>query len=314
MEHERIDGLEKTGMQQPKGFRNEHADYQELPALGVGEPDEDIVFEADGNFLSIVNSLQEINPNLSHEEAVSIANLLKKEWFSEYARNSNLGLKEAYNFVLMQSEKLVRYLTEDDIIDFAKSNNIHRTILARLVDKWSQDADEKKMSPEFKKLVRVMVELGYVVYELNKKLVIGLEENTAKFTGVLKKAELFLKEYTMQENLKLIKEGKIHPSTFECLLKAYEDKKIVADDNLIKSAEQIVAEQSLYKAYFDIEEDLLSLGNKKVSDSLIDRTKFNYNQLNSLLDLYMKGERIDPGGCKEKIQSILALEIMSGLN
>ncbi len=319
------DALRSTDFQQPAGFRNESLNKDKVlmddskdRVKKVDEiRDEEINFEVDANFSEMIDVLQNINPDLGGEQGgekiLGIANLLRKEWFSEYATNHKLGLENPYNLVVDQGEKLIRYLPESDIVEFAKSGNIHRTVLTRVLDKWSA-TEGKTQSPEFKKLVRAMVELGYITYGIDKKLQSGLEENVAKFTGVLKNAELFLKEFEVDKTLDLIKQGAIHPSVFRNLLNAYESGQMVGDNDLVSSVKQVVSEQYKYEPYFAIEEDLVSLGSKKVSDSLVERNKVSFKDLNELLNLYTKGKRKDPGGCAQKVRDIIALEIMKGLN
>ncbi len=259
------------------------------------DPDSELLFEsAQDEFIA---DLSEVLSDLRATEILEISNQLKEPYFS------SLGEPEKYAKVVSAAEKLVTIWDEKKVVRYIKAKYIHPTVLERLVAVWS-GKNLRQHTEDFNKLVRIMVDSGILNYDLQEAPMWDLGEKNfreAHLVGLLRQIEHLLENSNPSDLVVDIKRGYLHPAVITALRNAIEQGSVSIPQSLEMQLQEIARGMAVYSVYFDLEDNIKTLTIEDMKDS------FDFDTLSSLLNLYNNEGRIDPGGCKEKIENALKL-------
>jgi phosphate uptake regulator len=119
------------------------------------------------------------------------------------------------------------------LVSLMRDGKISYMVLRRLFAKYI--LEDLHLSDNFIKLADALTEWeemsGIPSYSLSEELT---NKNWARYYSVLKKAELKLKDKTVEDIALMIEEGELHKSVIENLLKEYDDNREAPDESFVK--------------------------------------------------------------------------------
>lgn len=188
--------------------------------------------ELDTNFFAITEALHATEPSLNEVELAQTVNSFKE---IVYSRNKDA---DSYKKTIEAAEKLIDFFDEAALVGYVKSKNFHRTLLERILDKWSAD-DVRESTAGFKKLVRVMVETGLLKYKTDVQITDEL--TAAESGGIVKELENFITTHSIQQVVDSVTVGEISLSVVNKLNEEIKKREIPVSQALVDKMTEIVA-------------------------------------------------------------------------
>ncbi len=194
--------------------------------------EDSLPIELDSNFFALAEALHSLDSSLSEVELAKIVSSFKEPCYSKDKDEVN------HQKTIDAAAKMIAFFDEATLVTYVKSRNFHRTVLERVLDKWSAD-EAAESSVVFKKLVRVMVELGILKYNTDVRITEDL--TAAESSGILKETEKFISTHSVQEVIDSVKTGEIHLSVINKLNEGIKKKELDIPQGLVDKITEITA-------------------------------------------------------------------------